>query len=302
MSRVLITGSNGFIGSHLAEALFAGGHTLKCMVRKTSDLKWISDTPKECAYADFTDPGTLDRAIEGVEEVYHLGGVVRALYPRRLYDVNTAGTVNLVRALKRRAEPVKRFVYVSSQAAWGPGGRGPVSDYGRSKREAEESVKDIPGWAIVRPAVVYGPRESDFFSVFKMASKGFFFKPAGAGLLSFIHVKDCVRGIIEARPGRESYLSDGKSYAWDDVCAALGSALERKIRCIRIPDLLLRVLGAAGVICGRAAGMEAPLNPDKVREMLAGDWVMPPPETPAEFDIAEGFRDTYLWYLENGWL
>ena len=303
MSRTaLVTGSNGFIGSHLVEKLADEGFDVRCMLRKTSDQRWINGVTKNCVYADFTDFETLKEAVEGADEIYHLGGTVRTVHSRKFYEINSLGTHNIAEAVRRFNPNISRFVYVSSQAAWGPSGNGPVSHYGKSKRDGEKWVKGTPGWSIVRPGAVYGPRDRDFLQVFKMATKGVFLKPCGAGLLSFIHVDDCVSGIINAPPNKETFLCDGRSYRWEQVASALSNAVGRRVRCIYVPGVLLKAFGAAGTAAGMISGCPAVVNADKAREMLAGDWVIPGPYRKVRYDLSEGFRDTFEWYKRNGWL
>ena len=87
MKKALITGSNGFIGSQLAEKLKVSGYSVKCMVRKKSNLKWMNEKDYEFVCADFTDIISLPEAVSDVDEIYHLGGIVRAVDNKKFYDV-----------------------------------------------------------------------------------------------------------------------------------------------------------------------------------------------------------------------
>jgi nucleoside-diphosphate-sugar epimerase len=301
-AQVLVTGSNGFIGSHLVERLLEKGSSLKCMVRRTSNLKWISGYPYKCVYADFRDPDSLREAVSGVDEIYHLGGTVRVVDNKTYYETNSRGTQNLAEAVEKYNPGIRKFVYVSSQAAWGPKDNGPVSHYGMSKAEGEKWARKLRNCSIVRPVAVYGPRDRDFLSVFKMAQKGFFLKPREAGLLSFIHVADCVDGIINAKPGEESFLSDGFSYTWKEVIGTLEKVFENNIKSINIPANLVRFMGWVGTVFGKIKGSPVALNSDKVREILAGDWVVPGTAVKAKYNLETGFEHTYRWYVESGWL
>jgi nucleoside-diphosphate-sugar epimerase len=300
VSRVLLTGSSGFIGSHLLENLMGRGSSVKCVLRKNSNTKWIDSLPYGCVYADFRDPDTLKEAVKDVDEIYHLGGIVRVTKKCRYYETNSEGTRNLVEAVKKYNPDLKKFVYVSSQAAWGPQGKGPVSHYGMSKAEGETWVKEIENYAIVRPVAVYGPRDSDFLEVFKLALKGLFLKPRKAGKLSFIHVSDCVDGIINAAPGTETFLSDGRDYDWHEVRGALENAVEKKLINIEIPVTILRIMGCVGTLTGKITGCPSKLNYDKVREMTGGDWVVPETAVEAKYDLEAGFKQTYSWYNKMG--
>ncbi len=300
--KVLITGASGFIGSHLVEELCSRADcNITCMMRKNSDTSALPMGKISAALCDLRDCCGLEDIVKEVDIIYHLGGIVRAVDKKQLYRINSCGTENLVNAVIRKAPQLKRFVYVSSQAAWGPQGRGPVSDYGKSKKEGEKAVKSLPSYSIVRPGIVYGPRDKDFLDVFKAAARGIFAKPLGGGRLSFIHVKDCVKHIVEST-GREIFAGDGASYSWREVKGILQKTVGKRIVSIPVPGFMLRLMGLAGDAAGRVSGKAAKINSDKIREVLGGDWVMPTPLRQARYGLEEGFRQTWNWYKKNGWI
>ena len=141
--KALITGGNGFIGSYLVERLLNHGYQVKCLVRKTSNLRWIKDLPVEFVYGDITDIGSLLPIVVDVDYIYHLSGALRANKPGEFFRVNHEGTTNLLEASRQRNPALKRFIYVSTQAAAGPSGTGiplteadlprPISTYGKTK-------------------------------------------------------------------------------------------------------------------------------------------------------------------------
>ncbi|MFH1415800.1 MAG: NAD-dependent epimerase/dehydratase family protein [Elusimicrobiota bacterium] len=298
--KVLVTGANGFIGSCLVEKLIEKGQDVRCLVRRTSNLKWINQCDIEIIYGDICRTESLLDAVRDVDEVYHVGGIVRAVKSATLYDVNTIGARNLVEAVIKCNPGIKRFVYVSSQAAWGPSGKGAVSHYGRSKYKAEEWAKKIETYSIVRPVAVYGPRDMDLLPIFRLAQKGVFLRPAsGTGKLSFIHVDDCVDGIINACISEESFLSDGTDYRWQDIIEVLERVFVRKIRSVNLPRNLVRLMGAAGTLKGILTGHPAKLSYDKTREIFAGDWIVPGSSVKAKYGLESGFRATLDWYKKE---
>ncbi|MFW6134012.1 MAG: NAD-dependent epimerase/dehydratase family protein [Elusimicrobiota bacterium] len=298
--KSLVTGSNGFIGSHLVESLISEGNSVCCMIRRTSNLKWIKDLSVQCVYGDFCRPQTLHRAVRDVDEIYHVGGIVRAIDRERFYKINSLGTKYIVDAVKKYNPGLKRFVYVSSMAAGNAFGKSSVSDYGESKLKAEEHVRKLENYTIVRPAAVYGPRDMDFLPVFKFALKGFFLMPSTDGYLSFIHVKDCVRGIKQAENKKEVFLTDGKRYTWEDVSNILGEVAGKKIKCIKVPPGILKLVGYLGDIMGRVKGKPFSVNSDKIKEMLAKDWCSDETSVNAHCDLKKGFSETLKWYREQG--
>ena len=76
--NILITGATGFIGSHLAERLHARGHSLRAIVRKSSDKKWISHLPIDYREGGYSDGEFLRKAVAGVDMIYHVAGVTKA--------------------------------------------------------------------------------------------------------------------------------------------------------------------------------------------------------------------------------
>ena len=167
---ILITGGTGFIGSHLVEAVCARGEPLRCLIRRDSSKRHPFALPAEAeiVFGDLVSGEGLSDALEGVGTVIHLAGVTKALSTSEFYSGNAGATENLARAVAGRAV---RFVYVSSLAAIGPSTDGtpvsedaephPITHYGRSKLEGERIARAlVPDAVIVRPAVVYGPRDT----------------------------------------------------------------------------------------------------------------------------------------------
>ena len=182
--KALVTGGTGFIGSHLTEVLIRKGVQVRCLLRKTSDFKWLKDLPIEFIPGDCNDKTSLEEAVRSVDWVFHLAGVTKAIEEETYFEVNGLGTENLIHACLENNPRLQKFIYISSQAAAGPSINGsnkkesdpcePVSFYGRSKRMGEESVLahalELPAF-ILRPSAVYGPRDKDVFALFKCLSK-----------------------------------------------------------------------------------------------------------------------------------
>ena len=112
----LVTGAAGFLGSHVARQLVARGETVRVLVRASSSNRAISDLPLEYVTGDLRDAASLDRAMAGVQRVYHVAADYR-LWAKRtkdIYDSNVGGTKNLLAAAKRAG--VEQMIYTSTVA------------------------------------------------------------------------------------------------------------------------------------------------------------------------------------------
>lgn len=323
--RILVTGGNGFIGSHVVEQLLAQGHELRLFLRRTSKTEFLAGIDGwERVDGDLRDEASLARGVAGVDAVVHLGGVTTARTEAEFMAVNGGGTAALVRAA--RAAGVRRFVYVSSLAAGGPSADGrpvgpdavrPLSAYGRSKAAGERAVlchQDGMSVAVVRPGAVYGPRDRAFLPLYRIAKLGFFpLLGDGENLVSFLHVEDAAAAIVSAvqpsAPSGSIYTAcDGKPHSWRELVDAFAKAVGRQPRLVRTPVLLYLAAGYAGGLASALLRRPLPLNPDQVAQMRQRYWVCDNECISRELGwqprvgIEEGMARTVRWYQERGWL
>lgn len=176
MSSVLITGVNGFIGSHVARRFQKDGHQVRGLVRKTSDLSFLKGLDVQLHVGDITLRETLRKPLSGVDVVVHNAGLASDWGPyRKFYEINVEGTRNVAEIAA--GQGVKRFVQISSAVLHGFGNPGkmdetsPLADsifpYCRTKKIAEEwlfaSVKETTMEVVaIRPGNVFGPRDHTF--------------------------------------------------------------------------------------------------------------------------------------------
>jgi nucleoside-diphosphate-sugar epimerase len=241
--KSLVTGSSGFIGSHLVEALVKRGHEVRALIRSTSSTRWLRDLKVDFAYGDTRDKDSLREAVRGMDYVFHLGGVISAPDRRTYDDVNTQGTWNLAEACLDVNPGLHKFVYVSSIAAAGPSPCDaalnedaecrPVSDYGRSKLAAERivlSLADRLPMTIIRPPNVLGPRQKELAESIKLLRKRI--KPLigrKGSRTSIAAVGDIVRALVlvaedPRSSGRIYYVTDGRAYSWREITDAVAEA------------------------------------------------------------------------------
>jgi dihydroflavonol-4-reductase len=323
---ILVTGGTGFIGSHLVERLVAQDRPVRCLVRRSSAARSPALRAVELAQGDLESGAGLQEALQGVDTVIHLAGVTKARTPVDYHRGNAVATVNLLRAA-HDAGAVGRFVHVSSLAAAGPSPvdrplteadeSRPVSHYGRSKLAGEEAVRNSPLRAravIVRPPVVYGPRDRDVYQMLRTVSRGWMAQIGAAPRrFSHIYVGDLVDGLIAAADsasagGQVFYLADATPATWDAFGSTAARLMGRKLRTVTIPEKAAYMLGLGAECWTRVSGKPGILSRDKVREACCPGWVCDPGRARRELGfrassgLEEGLRRTLDWYKEAGWL
>ena len=112
----LVTGAAGFLGSHVTRQLVAQGETVRVLVRPSSSNRAIADLPLEYVTGDLRDQPSLQRAMQGVQKVFHVAADYRlwAKNPQDIYDSNVGGTKNLLSAAKQAG--IHRLIYTSTVA------------------------------------------------------------------------------------------------------------------------------------------------------------------------------------------
>ena len=182
--KILLTGADGFIGSHLAERLVRDGHDVRAIVLYNSfdSRGWLDTAPREITEeieflpGDIRDPALMHHAVSGREAVLHLAALIAIPYsyvaPDLYVQTNIQGTVNLLNAA--RTADVQRFIHTSTSEVYGTAQSVPMSEdhplqgqspYSASKIGADQMVKSFytsfgfPALTL-RPFNTFGPRQS----------------------------------------------------------------------------------------------------------------------------------------------
>jgi nucleoside-diphosphate-sugar epimerase len=322
--RALVTGANGFVGSYITEYLLGRGYQVRAMVRQTSDLSALENLDVELVFGDMTDPGSMPAAVTGMEIVFHVAGITRSKDPSRFEVVNARGTDELMRACLNETG-IKRFVYISSQAAGGPATRNaprkeddppaPVTAYGRSKRGGERACLETAAGripvTIVRPCIVYGPREPEGLSLFMTKRRGI--EPAILPniCLSLIHAADLAD--LTERAGRlkiaENSIynaSDPEPYWMKRVVRVIGEVLDKRILLIPVNRTFLSLLTAANeLLLKRGIGVQV-LTRERIEDAMHRYWTMDVTKAVSELEwqpkatLEERIEETADWYRAEG--
>ena len=321
--RALVTGATGFVGSHLVEALQNDSVEVTALARSAAKAADLAQCGVRVVNGDLHDTAGLERAVRDQDVVYHVAGVVAARNEAEFLRSNRDGTRNVLTAAERQGRP--RFVLVSSLAAAGPAPRGaplsgtesphPVTAYGRSKLAAEEIVRSstLP-WSIVRPPIVYGPRDREVLKVFRLARLGV--APVfgdGSQELSAVHAADLAQALMAvtkapATIGGTYHACHPQVFTSAELGQAVGAAMGRSVVRLSLPQAVGRALLAITEISARLTRRVTILTTDKANEFFQPAWTGDPaPLTRdsgwrARQDLSSGLADTYQWYRKAGWL
>lgn len=350
----LVTGASGFIGSHLVDALMRDGKDVRAMLRRSSSTANLRESDPEIVYAALDDVDAIAAALEGVDTVFHVAGVSAAFNRGEFERGNTMGVANLFEAARRAKGGPKRVVYISSLMAAGPSHPSVArrehhrveefTEYGRSKLAGEKIAFEVARSGamevvIIRPPLVYGPRDQDVLQMIKAANRHVV---GQAGLeatwLSAVHVADLVRGIVAAGergvplPTRTNdhvldgggepyhdvprdpthpagrgiyYFTDGERHTEASFGQAAARALGKRALTIPLPGPVVVTAGFLAQAAGRLRGKAPALNLDKARGTLSSGWwcndarARAELEYEPEYPLSRGLEQTVRWLREH---
>lgn len=328
--RALVTGATGMLGSCIVERLVGEGWEARALVRDRSKASWLETLGAETAPGDLSDPASLRAAAAGCDAVFNAAAAIGSGSDHEAFRrVNVAGTENVVAAA---AAAGARLVHVSSTSVFGrhryhatptdesvPLPELPAADaYGRSKQEAERLVLDAHArgrvWAaVVRPPVMYGPRDRQFAPRIGPVLERGIFPLIGGGktTLTLVHADSVADGAIRAATtdragGRVYHLTNDFDVTVAELVRFAARGLGRRVLAPRVPLALgrasFRALAVALVVAGRrdlapyAAGLlqmltrDNPFTSERARRELA--WA--PRVRPAE-----GLADAFSWWKRS---
>jgi len=323
----LVTGANGFVGSHLVDLLLEKKYKVRCIIRKSSNLRWLNGKDVELHICELTNKEGLRKIFEGADYIYHVAGVVKSKKPEGYFAGNVETTKALLDVALEFKNIIKRFIIVSSATASGPSPINnpvsedfpckPITTYGRSKLAQEELAKSymdqIP-ITVCKVAAVYGERDTEIFIFFNTYSKGLM---TTIGLndkqVSLIHVNDVVRGlylaaISDKAKGQIYFITSEKYYTWKEVGDATSKVMNKKSFKIAVPHFIVYTIAGIAQFFSMFSSKAATLNIEKAKDITRPAWISDYRKAYKDFgfkqeiSLEEGIRKTVDWYKKVGWL
>jgi len=327
---ILVTGSTGFIGSHLIRRLISQKQRLRILIRKNSQCgKILKSALIEPFYGDLRDVSSLDGIMQDVDIVFHLASVINASREHKdmYWNTNVFGTQNLLEIIRKERRQIKKFVLCSSVGAMGPLESIPADEftrcfprnlYEKSKFEAERVARNfmkrerIPV-SIVRPSWVYGPGDTRTLKLFKtIKNRKFIMIGDGKTLIHPVYVEDVVQGLIlcafDKKSEGQTYIIAGeRSLPVSELVEAIGGYLNSSIPRGHLPLFLAKLF----IIPFEVFYLPFSKRPPVSRRSLeffgkyqsfsiskAKEELGYTPKT----NLAKGLNMTIQWYRENNYL
>lgn len=325
--KILLTGASGFVGSHILDSLRGRGLPTALLLRPTSDRRFIAPHLPEVEVRPgcISDPESLRRAMAGITHVIHCAGATRAVRTAGFYDVNQAGTRNVVAAVNELPGQMRRLVHISSLAAAGPAPREkpareedaphPVSEYGKSKLAGEEEVRQRcrAEHVILRPPAVYGPRDAEFLRLFRAVKGHMLPRMSRAQALSLVFVRDLAEAVAAclshpAAAGRTYFVAGREVVTADGMGREIADQMQVWTVPLPLPAWALWPVCLAREAWSRLTGRPSVLSLQKFAELRAPGWVCDGARLERETGHAcattlkQGIAETLQWYRQQHWV
>jgi dihydroflavonol-4-reductase len=327
--RVLVTGASGFVGSAVLRALAGKGLTLRALVRVSSPRTNLEELDVELAEGDMRNPADMERALAGVDRLYHVAADYRlwARDPGEIIRANLEGTRTVMQAAL--AGGVKRIVYTSSVATLRAGDAGAdvdetsplgpgeaVGAYKESKVVAERLVErmvaeqGLPA-VIVNPSTPIGPRDvkpTPTGRILVEAAQGRIPAFIDTGL-NLVHVDDVARGHLLAMDKGvtgQRYILGGENVSFARMLAEIAALAGRKAPTVRLPRIPLYPLAWAAEAVAQVTGKEPFVTRDALK-MASHHMFFTSAKAQRELGYGarpyvEALADALIWFRAHGYI
>ncbi len=280
--KALVTGANGFTGSHLVQALLDRGIAVMAYVRESSDLSRLDGLPIAYHYGDITDTAQLTQAMQGVDLLFHLAAYVELgiVDVARMTRANVQGTEAVLAAMQ--AANVPKMLYCSTIGVFGDTQgetidetfertqQGFSSAYDQTKYEAQQLVDQAArnGAHIVSvmPSGIFGADDPHFIPVLKSFKKGVLKVWAGGDRVTgIVHVDDLVEGMllaIDQAPSGEYFIMSAGDLTTREMFQVFSQATGVPVP-VDAPKSVVRVVANVLDVIGRISGWQPPIDRER---------------------------------------
>lgn len=324
---ILVTGGTGYTGSHLVRRLVNDGLKVRTFVRNPDKFPPLKDMNVEIATGDLRNKDDVNRAMEGVDVVYHIAALFRAENVTRedMFDINAGGAQNMLEAAEQQG--VKRFVHCSTIGVHGDVKNPPATEespfnpgdyYQESKLEGELIAQrfmkagNIP-ISIYRPAGIYGPEEMRFLKLIKsIRNRSFVMIGSGEILYHMVYIDDLVDGIIlcgtrEEAVGEVFILAGEDNLTLNDLVALIAELQSVPSPKLRVPFAPVYAAGYAAEVVFKPLGIQPPIYRRRVdffRKTRSFDISKAKNVLGYQprVSLREGMSNTIAWYEKQGLL
>ena len=268
--KILVTGSTGFVGPAIVQALLAENHDVRALARRPEGASQLTSLGAEVVAGDVTDPESLKAACAGCTQIVHLVALIQGR-PDDFHRVMTVGTQNLIAAAK--AAGVDRFVLMSALGT----SDAPQVPYYASKLNEERDVIDSGlEYTIFRPSFIFGPGGGALATFIRQVRLSPVVTVIGTGTQRSQPIfRDDVatyftRAIADPRAANRLFeLGGPDTVTWDELYRTIAEVLGKRRRLLHVPFGVARV-GAK--LTERLPG--APLSVDQVTMLQGADNVV----------------------------
>jgi nucleoside-diphosphate-sugar epimerase len=328
MSKILITGASGFVGSFLVDEALERGLEVYAGIRQSSSRKWLKDPRIKFVELDFSNFDQLLQTIRAhqFEYIIHNAGLTKANSASELFRVNAEYSFSFAKA-SMESQNLKKFTFMSSLAAYGTADYQkdgvvsnsstpyPITSYGKSKLRAEILLQELTQLPLLvfRPTGVFGPRETDFLNLFSGIKKGIALQIGMTEQnISLVYIKDLVRvimdGTLSVQTNKSYFVSDGNLYKGSYLNNVIATSLSKSPFTIKVPIPIVSVIAALTDFSSKLSGKPNILSRDKLPELKSRNMDCDIAPLVIDFDykplysLQEAINETAQWYLENKWL
>jgi dihydroflavonol-4-reductase len=324
----IVTGANGYLGNVLVKKLLEKGHNVRAFVRNTSDIKSLKSLDIELFKGDISELDSLRSAFKGVENVYHLAGIISLMPGDRdlIHKINFISTKNVIQAC--RECDVRRLVYTSSIHALEDTPDGKIineevpycsnihkSHYDFSKSLASTEVlkaaREGLDAVIVNPTGVIGPYDFPVSAITKTfidfaKSK---LKLAIEGAYDFVDVRDVAEGhVLACEKGKtgENYILSGERVKVSELMKILESLTGIKAPRYYLPVNFGKFVGSLMPVYYRITGIKPYFTRYSVEVLCSNSFISHEKATKQlgynPRSAKESIKDTITWLKEMGYI